>query len=315
MQARLIFAATAGLMAVPAQGQADSVTQSEVPTVETAPLSAPIPEAGPALVPPIEVEEAGDESIEEGPEPHPLRGLSLLPGLTVPLQAGGPGGTEEGVRNASGPVATLTVRYTPREGWFALTTLSAYLKPSERDPWNGDFVYAFGYDNWRPNTVSLTYANYGNNRFSPRAGESATNLLRGVVSLGYKVNLPDVLAEPLLIDRSQKIGCRGDYRYAARYERVSGNDGHHKQWVSVGCRYPVWHRVYVDFTVHKYVHGEQRPWDPDFTYGFGWFDWRPGRFSLQYSNYSGNRFPWRRQPDQTGRLQNGAVSLTWSHSF
>jgi hypothetical protein len=135
------------------------------------------------------------------------------------------------------------------------------------------------------------------------------------VSLGYKINLPDRLAEPLLIDRRQKIGCRADYRYSARYERMSGSDGHHKQWLSAGCRYPVWRRAYVELTTNAYLVGEQRPWDPDLTYGLGWFDWRSGRFSLQYNNYSGTRFPWRRQLKDTGKIQNGALSLTWNHAF
>ena len=32
---------------------------------------------------------------------------------------------------------------------------------------------------------------------------------------------------------------------------------------------------------------QQQPWDPDFTYGFGFFDWHPGSISIQYNKIHG----------------------------
>jgi hypothetical protein len=34
----------------------------------------------------------------------------------------------------------------------------------------------------------------------------------------------------------------------------------------------------------------QLPWDPDYSYGFGYFDWRSFRVSLTYGNWAINRF-------------------------
>jgi hypothetical protein len=312
----LLTFAVVGLGAAPAQAQSTEDRAAPIdPAANTPAGSASLPEAFPALAPPVRVEDNIDETVDLPTRPRPLHGWSLTSGISLPLALSSTGGSSEGTRNASGTVVTLTVRYTPKEGWFALTTLSAYLKPSQRKPWNGDFVYAFGYDNWRPNTVSITYTNYGNNRFDPRSGEGFTNFLRGSVNLGYKINLSSKLAEPFLIDRQQTIGCRGNSQYSARYERVSGRNGHHKLWTSAGCRYPIWRRAYADLTLHQYWRGEQRPWDPDYTYGFGWFDWRPGRVSVQYSNYSGMRFPWRKQPVGTGKFRNGTISATLTHAF
>jgi hypothetical protein len=313
---RVLTLAVVGLSAASAQAQStEEVPPPADPAAVSTPNAAPLPEAGPILAPPVRTKDNIDETVDLPRGSRPFRGWSLTPGVTVPLGLSSAGGSAEGTRNASGPVATLTIRYTPKEGWFALTTLSAYLKPSQRKPWNGDFVYAFGYDNWRPNTASLTYTNYGNNRFDPRPRDGVTNFLRGAVNLGYKINLSGKLAEPFLIDREQKIGCRGDTHYSARYERASGRDGSHKIWTTVGCRYPIWRRAYADLSLHQYLRGEQRPWDPDYTYGFGWFDWRPGHISVQYSNYSGMRYPWRKQQSGTGKFSNGTISATWSHAF
>jgi hypothetical protein len=37
------------------------------------------------------------------------------------------------------------------------------------------------------------------------------------------------------------------------------------------------------------------PWDPDYTYGFGYFDWRSFRLSLTYGNWAINRWPGRKK--------------------
>jgi hypothetical protein len=42
----------------------------------------------------------------------------------------------------------------------------------------------------------------------------------------------------------------------------------------------------------------------------GYFDWHPGTWSVQYNNYSGNRFPWNPKSPQTGRLKDGSISIS-----
>jgi hypothetical protein len=267
--------------------------------------SMPGPEAGAAAAPAQDVEVQGSRD--------PLHGLTLTPGLSIPLSRGPSPDESSPVRNGGSTMATLTARYEPRESWFATVTGYAYLEPDRRQPWQGDFSYAFGYDDWRPNTFSLLYSNYGNNRASGQdAGE---RFLEGTVSGAYKFNLPAVIAEPMLIDRSQTIGCRVAYNVSPRYERENGSIASDKHSAQAGCRYPIWKRAYFDWTVYTYLRGEQRSWDPDFTYGFGWFDWRPHRVSVQYSNYSGNRWPGREPAPRTGRFRDGQVTVTWGHAF
>jgi hypothetical protein len=47
---------------------------------------------------------------------------------------------------------------------------------------------------------------------------------------------------------------------------------------------------YVHATFFHYVDpARQRPWNPDFTYGFGWDTGKPGSWSFGYANYTGTR--------------------------
>jgi hypothetical protein len=243
-----------------------------------------------------------------------LSGLTLTAAAGVPLSTAGPGGRDSGELEPSSPTAQLNLRYQPLGYWFANMTVYGYLRPGSRAPWNPDFTYSFGYDDWHPYTLSLVYSNYSNSRFDPRPGDPVTRLRRGSVSLGWKAPLPRVLARPFLIDDKLSIACRIGLNATPRYEQSDGSVGRWKQSAHLGCRYPFGERLFVDVTAFTYGRGQQ-PWDPDFTYGFGLFDWRPGRISIQYSNYSGNRFPWNARGPRTGRFRDGSVSISWSQSF
>lgn len=269
------------------------------------------PEADAALIgpPPATVEEA---------EPRPAErkiGLTLIPSLRIPL--GSPSENESGGGSAitergadTGPVLALTARYMPVRNWFVQTTLYHYLDEEKRRPWNGDFSYGFGYENPKPNTFSVSYFNYTNNRFSPRDGDPVTRFDWGTASLTYKFRAPRAVQ----IDENLPVTCRAGYHVQPRYERASGSEGNWKQASSLGCTYPIWKMLYVEGTAYAYLNGEKQPWDPDFTYSFGWFDWRPGRFSIQYSNYSGNRYPWS-DSRGTGGFRKGSVAVSWRAAF
>lgn len=237
----------------------------------------------------------------------------ITPGFSFPLNSDD-SASEDNDRSGAHPVGFVDMRYSPRENWFAGVTLYGY--PDGREDWQPDFSYAFGYDDWRPNTWSLVYANYTNNRFNPDDGEDVTSLDKGTLSAGYKFRLPEAVRVPSAdIGDEGRVNCRVGYHYTARYETDAGPDRSNKQAASVGCRAPIWKRLYFDLTAYDYVTGEQQPWDPDFTYAFGWFDWRPNHFSIQYTNYSGTRFPWRDGTSRTARFNDGAISVTYNLAF
>lgn len=238
----------------------------------------------------------------------------VTPGFRTPFRRTGVGGAADGDRSGSSPVGFVDLRYSPKENWFANVTLNAY--PDGRKRWEPDFTYSFGYDDWRPNTFSLVYANYTNSRFDPQPGEKVTRVEYGTISAGYKFRLPDALRSPIAdVGDEGRINCRVGYHYTPRYEMPTGRDRWGRHASSVGCRTPVWRRLFVDLTAYQQLGGRKRPWDPDFTYSFGWFDWRANRLSVQYTNYSGNRYPGRDHAPDTGSLKDGSVVVSYNLAF
>lgn len=246
--------------------------------------------------------------------------LSVGLGITLPLSkssenAGGAGTQGPSKTNAA---TQLQLKYVPVDYWFATTTLYQYFHPSQEQRWEPDFTYAFGYDDWHPNTASLVYSNYGGNRFRPdRArGEQVTKFNEGTWSLGWKFELPEALGPIFLIDAEDAIGCLGAYNYAPRYAVAEGGTRSSMQTLSVSCKYSFPNGWYVSATVYEYPKsGQQQPWNPDYTYSFGRFDWHSGAVSFQYSNYSGNRWPGRERGASTGRFKDGNLGIAWSMNF
>ena len=241
---------------------------------------------------------------------------TVAPNFTLPLdQSRQPGAAGNGSRISSSLTTQLNLRYEPVESWFAALTMYKYLDESRRQPWNPDFTYAFGFDDYRPYTFGLVYSNYANNRFNAPSSVQPTGFLFGTISASYKLPLPGILANKLLIDRERTVMCRISYNLTPRYYDRAGLRRDNKQYAALGCRYPIWGKFYMDGQIYRYVGGKQQPWDPDYTYGFGFFDIQSGTVSIQYSNYSGTRFPWRTGSPGTGRFIDGQIGITWNAPF
>jgi len=227
----------------------------------------------------------------------------------------------DGFRSRFGSTPTLkaTVKYNPLGAWFAAGTYNYYKNEDLQEEWNPDFSYVFGYDDWRPYTFSLVYSNYGGNRINPdrNNGAEVTEFNEGTISLGWKFPISKKLSRPFLLSDDGGIGCVVNYNVAPKYfDLATLQNRPWKQSASLGCKYAIKKNWYLNWTLFYYPKSyQQQPWDPDFTYGFGYFDWRPGTVSIQYNNYSGNRFFWRATSDDTGRFTDGEFSISWSWSF
>ena len=227
----------------------------------------------------------------------------------------------DGFRGRTGntPTFKATVKYNPIGSWFAAGTYYYYKDRDLQQDWNPDFSYVFGYDDWRPYTFSLVYSNYGGNRINPDrdVGEELTEFNEGTISLGWKFPLPKAIAKPFIVSDDAGIGCIVGYNASPSYfDLATSTNRRWKQSASLGCKYVIKGNWYVNWTAYYYPKSyQQQPWDPDFTYGFGYFDWRPGTLSLQYNNYSGNRYFGRKRGENTGRFMDGEISLSWSWSF
>jgi hypothetical protein len=248
-----------------------------------------------------------------------LDGLTVAPGLAVPLDSrrtgvDGAGASKSGDRLSASSTLALSFHYQPVGFWFAQISVATYLEPHKRSAWNGDFTYGFGYDDYHPYTFSLTYSNYGDNRFAPLPGQSVTEFDHGAIYLAWKAPVPERLARPFLIDQSLTINCHVGYSASPRYDTASGGAESWKTAANLDCVYPLTAHLFGEFNALKYQRGQQ-PWDPDFTYSFGMADYRTNHFSIIYANYSGNRYPGRATSPNTGHFANGGVFISWNHGF
>jgi hypothetical protein len=249
-------------------------------------------------------------------------GLSVAWSLAYPLirtpYKAGTGKGVQGVQDATNINGTVSVKYTPLGAWFGSVSFNRYADQAHRAPWNPDFTYVFGYDDWHPYTFSFTYANYGGNRLFPdrTKREKFTNFEQGGFTLGYKFPLPPIIDRFIAVHQNP-TGFNVGYTVIPRYTNLKSNsDQTWKHRASLSFRYPIYKFWYATATVNYYpVPEHQQPWDPDYTYGFGFFDWHPGKLSIQYNNYSGNRFPWRKRGANTGTFAWGGISLSWGYGF
>lgn len=247
-----------------------------------------------------------------------LSGLSINAGMTQPLQPMQNSTSGSGTQGGQASTSTLQlgIRYNPVSYWFATFTAYRYLHPSAQQSWDPDFTYSFGYDDWHPYTFSLIYGNYTGNRFEAGNGIAHSRLEQGAITLAYKFPLPDLLRPIFLSGMGDDLMCSASLTLVPRYTDTQNNIKDNKVNVGLGCRYTLPAGWYATFTAYHYLRPEQQqPWDPDFVYGFGYFDWHSDTISIQYNNYSGNRFPWRTRAANTGTFRSGSILVSWSHSW
>lgn len=213
--------------------------------------------------------------------------------------------------------ATLSLKYTILGNWFVASTLYYYIDSDQQQAWNPDFTYVFGYSDWRPYTFSLMYANYGGNRFKATEEQPVTNFDQGTWSLGWKFPITKPFIDWLSFTDEGAIGCQTDFNFTPEYFDLASStykQGH--KTLSLGCKYSIFGNWYVNATAFYYFDSSQKqPWNPDFTYGFGYFDWHPGTITIQYNNYSGNRWHPSDRGEDTGRFIDGAFTIAYSFAF
>ncbi len=256
---------------------------------------------------------------------HASEWRNILSGFSGGLSVGYPltqsevalGGEGGGDLAANNVTYSVSLKYKPLGSWFISTALIKYKDERLKRPWNPDFVYTFGYSDWRPYTLSLVYANYGGNRLDPDEGEKTTSFEQGSWTLGWKFPIPTEISRIFTFTEEGRLGCNVGYSVVRKYfDSASGDLLDWKQTSSFGCKYTIVGAWYFNMTAFYYPYNEQKqPWNPDYIYGFGYFDWRPGTITIQYNNYSGNRWPWHEKEPNTGDFESGGLMIAWSWSL
>jgi hypothetical protein len=161
--------------------------------------------------------------------------------------------------------------------------------------WISDFNYSIGRYNWRPYKVNFGYENYQNNKYSDTPEELLQKMTEGYFFVSYGIGLPDRFLYRIRLDSTSNFRLTPFLRYGFRYrDELEQVKYEGKPCAGTSLRLTLFWNLYVEGAVYYYfddVGYRQLPWDPDFSYGFGYFDWRAFRLSLTYGNWAVNRFP------------------------
>jgi hypothetical protein len=227
----------------------------------------------------------------------------------------------EALRNAT----MVGIRIKPWRELVFHTTLFAYYDKElpAKVPWVADYFYVLKWFNWRPRTFSYGYENFLDNRFdAPERFKE--NFLQGYYFVSWNHDLPAKWTNAIRLDATTRVNITYHARYFLRYRDEAnevfgaGLGGWGKAMLGASMRYTFWKRLYVEAAAFAYPDGAvtQVQWDPDYTYGFGYFDWRPFRFSLTYGNWVMNRFPWNQQETRPPYdIRDGDLRLTFNWSW
>lgn len=215
-------------------------------------------------------------------------------------------------RNALGIFTRLNII----EEFSINTTFYKNFNPRANTVWNSDFTYSIGRYNWRPNTWSYGYENYVNNRYSDNWETLKEKALQGYFFISYGQNLGYKYLPKIRIDSTTNVRFNYFVRYAPKYRDELDNihSGMGKPSFGVSAMYTIALNLYVESAIYVYPTVRQ-PWDPDFSYGFGYFDYRPFRLSVTYGNWVINRFPWNKQPYPHYGFLDGNFRVIFNYSW
>lgn len=192
------------------------------------------------------------------------------------------------------------LRYRFFEEFAVSATFFQNFNPNANARWIASFTYSIGRYNWRNKKFNYGYENYVNNRYNDNFKTIASKFLEGHYFLSYNVGLSDKLNKKIRLDSTSSIRFVFFSRYAFRYrdekERTYGGFFNGKSTFGLSARYTIYRSIYIESAIYLYPEykRKQQPWDPDYSYGFGFFDWRSFRVSLTYGNWAINHFPWRK---------------------
>lgn len=164
--------------------------------------------------------------------------------------------------------------------WFARVGWSYSLEEDE-DPFS--YSWGIGYSDWHAGTFSAQLNNWG----PIKMGEGLA-LDKAIASLGYSVK-SDLL-------KKYRLSLSGALNIP-----VDGNSS-----AAVNMRWSPMENWYINASVSQPLEGGG---DPKWSYGFGYSDWRPNKFNLQYSNYGPNPLFYH------NFQKNGTWSLSYNWKF
>jgi hypothetical protein len=181
------------------------------------------------------------------------------------------------------------------EEFCANATFYKDFNPRATAHWISDYTYSIGRYNWRAGKFNYGYENYQPNKYSDDFKTFGKRFLEGYYYLSYN-HYPRLLNAYIHIDSTTSLRLiyfgRYSILYRDRYEQLHGSILGGKSTVGAAVRFTIFWNIYAEGALYYYPEEtlKKQPWDPDYSYGFGYFDWRAFRISLAYGNWAVSRF-------------------------
>lgn len=200
------------------------------------------------------------------------------------------------------------------------TTFYQDFNPRASARWTSNFTYSLARYHWKPNRFNFGYENYVNNRYSDDFQTFGDKFLEGYYFISYNQMLGEKGLSKIRLDQSTNVKiiyfARYSFKYRDRMENSLGGFFNGKSSMGANMRYTIWKNLYLEGAFYLYPEEPKKmPWDPDFTYGFGYYDWRSFRCSLTYGNWAINRFPWNKTVYPEYGLLDGNFKFTVNYMW
>ncbi len=186
-------------------------------------------------------------------------------------------------------------------------------KRSYRQPWNPQFTYSLGYQNWNPYSFSLYYTDDSdNNRFGLKSAKAFTNPEGGMISAEYKFLYPYFFGRPNKADINEKWRGAISVDTTPMYKDFRGLKKRWKTQFDLSVSYNPTPALSFHLTMLQYLKNQKLPWNSDFSYGVSYIiPLDTGALSLEYSNYGTTLYPWRKKHANFLAFKDGSISISW----
>jgi hypothetical protein len=201
---------------------------------------------------------------------------------------------------------------------FSFNTTFYYdFNPKAAAFWTSNYTYSIGRYNWKPYRFNYGYENYLNNRYKDNIKQVGDKFLQGYYFLSFSHPLFDTMPKVFRFDESSSFKvtyfARYSIKYMDKFNHLNGGLDNGKFILGAGMRYTIIKKFYIEGAVYYYPEmNKKQPWDPDYSYGFGYFDWRSFRLSLTYGNWAVNRFPWNHMEYKRYGFLDGNFRITFN---
>lgn len=216
----------------------------------------------------------------------------------------------------------INFNINPWRDLYFRNTFYIDLTPSDiAPPWLSNYFYQIGYYNWRNKTFSFGYENYQPNKWNGFGENFFTNFKRGFLFASYNFILTKPKDKkhlrPFFWDETSKLAFTPLVRIHPEYQNEFNQfGGYFKPIIGTTIRYVIIKNIYVETGLFYYpISKTKLPWDPDFTYGFGIYDWRAFKINFSYGNWIANRFPWNTKQLDYYNFLNGEFVLNFTYSW